>query len=105
MTVQGFFYQCSPDITWVRDTGGTLLVDAVRAQAWSLSGVEASIWEWLTLAYPYDKVVHFLSVLLRIRADEAEETLLSALRGWLAAGILQISGENESGESSDQRRL
>lgn len=98
-------YRCAPAITWLRDADRTLLVDAERGQSWPIHGVEAAIWDFLTLAYPYEKIVHFLSLLMTASSAEAERTLLAALRGWQRTGIVQIVKEGERGQSGDQRRL
>ena len=94
-------YRCSPDITWVRDAGQTLLVDAQRRLFWSLEGAEAAVWDWLTLAYPYDKIVHFLSLLLSATTGEAQRMLVETLRSWQVRGILQVMGDSRHGQPGD----
>ncbi len=90
-------YHCAPAITWLRDADQTLLVDAERGRLWAIRGVEAAIWDFLTFAYPYEKIVHFLSLLMRASIDEAERTFLAALRGWHRRGIVQVVKESERG--------
>jgi hypothetical protein len=98
-------YRCAPAIAWLRDADQTLLVDAERGQFWSIRGVEAAIWDLLTLNYPYEKIVPFLSLLMRVRTDEAEGMFLAVLRGWQEAGVVQIRGEGRSDQPGDQRRM
>jgi hypothetical protein len=98
----GLVYDCASDITWVRDADRILLVDAKKEQFWSLQGVEAAMWDWLTLAYPYEKIVRFLSLLSRVPAGEAERKFLTTLRGWQELGIVQAVEEKNRGEPGDQ---
>ncbi len=105
MNSKGITYRCAPDITWVRDSGQTLLVDAQTRQSWSLRGAEVAMWDWLTLAYPYEKLIRFISLLLRAPADDAKRMLLTTLLGWQDAGIVEIARENNCGESGDQCRM
>jgi len=90
-------YRCTPAITWVKDADQILLIDAEREQFWFIQGVEAVIWDFLALAYPYEKIVHFLSLMHSTSTDEAEETLHLALCGWRRAGIVQLVGESKRG--------
>lgn len=98
-------YRCAPAITWVKDTDQILLVDAEREQFWLIQGVEAAIWDFLALAYPYEKIVRFLSLIQSISTDEAEETLQLALCSWQRAGIVQLEEESKRGQSGHQCRL
>jgi hypothetical protein len=98
---QWLTYGCAPAITWLRDADQILLIDAEREQFWSLRGVEAAIWDLMILAYPYEKTVHLLSLLLRNSTDEAEKVFLTTLDSWHYAGIIQVVEENKRGESSN----
>lgn len=105
MTGQRLVYRCAPDITWVRDAGQTLLVDAGRGQSWSLRGAAAAMWDFVALGYQHDKIVCFLSLMLKVSRDEAKRTLVTTLRGWQVEGIVQMIGDSKCGQSGDQRRL
>lgn len=94
-------YRCAPDITWVRDAGQVLLVDADKGLSRSLRGVEAAIWDFLTLGYRYAKIIRFLSVILKVSKDEAKRTLVATLRGWQDEGIVQVLGDGCRGKSGD----
>ena len=98
-------YRCAPAIAWLRDADQILLVDGQRGLSWFIRGVEAAIWDWLCLAYPYPRIVRFVSLLLRTSTEEAERRLLATLRGWREAGILYVVEGSERGESGHQRRL
>ena len=84
-------YCCAPDIEWVQDASQVLLVDAARGRSWPLQGVEAAIWDWLSLGYRYEQIARFVSLALGTSMDEAERALCAVLRGWAGAGILQAS--------------
>lgn len=95
MTDTGFLaYCCSPAIAWVKDTGQTLLVQEEERRWWSLYGTEAVIWDLCVLAYPFHKIVHFLSILLGFTVPEAEEILGTILHEWAEKGILCIEGRD-----------
>ncbi len=94
-------YRCAPAITWLREANQILLVDVERGRFWFIHGLEAAIWDFLALAYPYEKIVRFLSLLLRTSTGEAEKTLLAALRGWQGLGIVQIVEEGKREQSVD----
>jgi len=98
-------YRCAPAVTWVRDADQTLLVDAEGGGHWSLRGAEAAVWDWLVLAYPYERIVRFLSLLLRVPAGQVGKVLCSTLLAWQDAGIVQAVGESYRGKPGDQRRL
>ncbi len=94
-------YRCAPAIAWLRDAGQILLIDVDTGQSWRIRGVEAAIWDFLTLAYPYARIVRFVSLLLRTPIDEAERTLLATLHGWQSAGIVQTIRKDDCGEPGD----
>jgi hypothetical protein len=95
-------YRCSPAIVWVRDAGQILLVDKAAEQSWSLHDAEVVIWELLTVGYSYEKIVQMLSLTLSLSVEQADRTLSSVLRNWRDAGIVQVSGDAQNGESDNQ---
>jgi len=86
-------YRCAPSIVWTRDEEQTLLIDGNK-RSWTLQGVEATLWDLLVLAYPYQRIVEFFSLLLRIPVDEARSLVLATLRQWQREGIVAVSTEN-----------
>jgi hypothetical protein len=84
---------------WLRDARQVLLVDPAQERAWALEGVEAAIWDWLTLDYADDQIVVFLSLLLKTSAARAARRLRDVLRAWQAAGILQVVEEDQRDQS------
>lgn len=85
---QGASYRCAPAIVWVKDSGQTILVESESERCWIMRGVEAMVWDLLTLNYTFEGIVHFLSVMLEIPVDKASGDLWAILQGWEDAGIL-----------------
>lgn len=81
-------YHCAPDIAWVKDDGLTLLVHQGGACSWRLNGAEVAIWDLLSLAYPFQKMVRFLSVLLACTPEDARGILVATLGEWEQKGIV-----------------
>ena len=81
---------CSGEILWVRDAGQILIVDGCSAEAQSLRGVDAAVWSWLTLAYPYPQILRLLMALLASTPAEAELRLGVILQGWVESGLLKM---------------
>ena len=79
-------------IQWVQDAGHVIVVDERRGEVHVLSGAEATVWGWLTLTYPYPKLIRLLAALLRLPLDEAEQRLVAILQNWRAAGLLETAG-------------
>ncbi len=90
-------YRCAPTIVWVKDAGLTLVIDQDRGQWWALRGVEATIWDLLTLNYPFARIAGFLSELLKLSGEEAAQQLLAAVREWEQAGIVRPLEGEENG--------
>jgi hypothetical protein len=106
---QAFTVCCSPSIAWVKDAGQTLVVaneagsvpDRTErgggARSWSLCGVEATIWDLLSLGYPFERIAAFLAVLLCAPQQQAEDGLWAVLQRWAERDMVRISGGNEHG--------
>jgi hypothetical protein len=90
-------YCCAPTVAWIRDADRMILVEEAKGRCWHLQGVEAVIWDLLTLHYPWDGIVDFLAVLLGASVQEASKTLLAALRDWKEAGIVCTGEETRRG--------
>lgn len=90
-------YRCVPTIAWVKDAGQTLLVEEEAGRTWSLRGVEAAVWDWLSLGYSFDEIVGLLKVLVGASDEEARERLVAMLEGWKQAGIVRLAGSNGRG--------
>ena len=92
-------YQCALSIIWATELDQTLLVDRERGLSWFIQGVEATIWDLLVVAYPYERIVYFLALLLDVPAMEAEKVLSAAIQSWHDRGIIKTSGRTVDGES------
>ncbi len=87
-------YRCALAIVWVKDVGQTLLVAQERGQWWALRGVEATIWDLLTLHYSFEQIVGFLTEMLGLSGEEVVQRLLAVIRRWEQAGIVcPLEGE------------
>jgi hypothetical protein len=73
-----------PGTEWVKDATETLLVEQVTGKCWTLEGVEAIIWDLLTLDYSSRAAEGLLSELLQVPRAEARATLLTVLEAWKA---------------------
>ena len=87
---------CPEGLAWVQDATQTIVVDAQHGQAHILRGLEMAVWDWLTLAYPYGKLVRLTAALLCIPPAEAEAKLAELFQQWQAAGLL-AAGEQGDG--------
>lgn len=90
-------YCCVPTIVWVKDAEQTILIETVGKRSWIIRGMEAAIWDWLTLNHPAERVVRFLSALSGTSTEEARKVLSSILQGWEKAGIVQVTEGNRCG--------
>jgi len=84
---------CAPDILWVRDADQVLAIDPETDQAWSLRGIEAALWDWLVMGYPYARLVHLVSLALGVPQDVAEQETLGHLSRWESQGLLHAKGQ------------
>ncbi len=85
---QGDAYHCAPAIVWVKDSGQTILVESEKECYWIIRGLEAMVWDLLTLNYTFEGIVGFLSLMLETPVGEATGALRAILQGWEDAGIL-----------------
>jgi hypothetical protein len=75
-------------LDYVRDADRTLLVQPDTRLVFVLQGAEAALWSWLTLQYPYARLVA-MSAALWVTSEEAAAGKLQAIfQQWVAAGIL-----------------
>ncbi len=80
----------TPDsLRWVKEASSILLIDEQCHKTYTLQGTEAAVWSWLTLAYPYPKLVTLLAGLLVLPPEEAEQQLQTLLLKWHTDGVLE----------------
>lgn len=85
-------YRCAPTLVWVRDEGHVIVVDAQNARSWLLDGIEAAIWDWVTMGYSYPRIVNLASLILKGSQAQAETQLEETLHRWHRAGLVQLEG-------------
>jgi hypothetical protein len=90
-------YDCAPAITWVKDASQTIVVEGQGKRWWTLHGVDAVIWDLLTLNYDFARMVDFLAKLSEGSRERAAMTLLATVRYWEKEGIVAASGEGSDG--------
>lgn len=90
----GMVLSTPESLRWVKEAASILLVDEHRRKTYTLRGTEAAVWSWLTLAYPYPKLVTLTAALLALPPEEAEQQLQSLLAKWYADGILEKKERN-----------
>ena len=90
-------YDCAPNVTWVKDANQVIVVQGRGARCWSLQGVEAVIWDLLTLSYGFARMVDFLAVLSEGSRENAATTLLTTMRRWEEEGIVTANGRGQDG--------
>ena len=79
---------CAEDVYWVKDAGHTRLVVERTGDSHVLYNTDAMVWDWLTLTYPYPKVVAMLAEALDVSPQEADERLCVFLAKLSEMGIL-----------------
>jgi len=82
--------ECPEHLRWVQDATCVWVFDARSGAAHCLSGTDAAVWGWMTMAYPYDRLVELTGLLLNLPPAEAEQHLAALLQAWIAAGLLEI---------------
>jgi len=92
----GRSYALAPRVRWVQDADRIIVADAAGSRGIELRGVEAAVWSWLSLAYPYAWLVEHLALLTGTPAAEAAAHLRGVLDGWLAHGLLVPEAEGEA---------
>ena len=90
-------YDCAPTITWVKDASQTIVVEGRGKRCWTLRGVDAVIWDLLTLNYDFARMVDFLARLSEGSREKAAVTLLTTFRHWEKEGIVTACGEGHDG--------
>jgi hypothetical protein len=76
-------------ILWVKDAGRVVVVDERQGRTYSLEGLEAAVWSWISLARPFTEVVDFIAESKGLAPGEAEQVLGGILERWLAAGLVE----------------
>lgn len=88
---------CVRDMNWVRDDEMTLLVNEQSGQTFVLKGLEAAIWDWLSMQFSYTKITGLLEVVSELSTVEAEFYLNTILNQWVENGLLMIEERTAHG--------
>jgi hypothetical protein len=86
-------YITPASIRWCQDSSRILVIDEGANLAVSLTGLEAALWKWLGLAYPYQDVAAFAQAYLNLPAEETQSRLSQVFTQWIELGILAPEGE------------
>jgi hypothetical protein len=78
------------------DSAGLILVHATRQETHLLTGIEATVWNLLTLRYTYRQLLSLAAILLDSPEPVAENRLQVMLTAWQSAGLL-VSMEQADG--------
>ena len=79
-------YQRARDIHWVIDARQTIVINQKSGAVFCLTGIEAAIWSWLTLSYPYQTMLELIS---GMEQTEAAPLLHKTVQKWRALGLLE----------------
>lgn len=90
-------YALSSHIRWVQDIDRIIVADDLNRRGYELHGVEAAIWSWLPLAFPYAKLVRLLTGLFGVPTPQAAARLRETLEDWQAQGLLVASTDGSHG--------
>ena len=82
----------------VRDQAGTFVIDHERRIYWLLTGLEADIWDWFNLNYPFEEIVCFTARYLDVSDNTAKDHVFEVLHKWFSSGILSLT-ETQNGKS------
>jgi len=97
MAGRSIVYRSAPGIAWVKDAELTLIVDDERGQSWSLRGLEAAVWDLMTLSHSFAEIVNLVSLLAHCAPDEAASIVTALLHQWEQQGIVRAT-EGSEGE-------
>jgi hypothetical protein len=90
-------YASSPHIKWVTDDTRVIIVNEQTHRHLVLTEAEAAIWNWLTIPYPYQKLLPLVTALWSLAPATAEERLHHVLRRWHEEGLLTTPGGEVDG--------
>ena len=82
-------YFCPAGVEWVKNTDGILVVQGNQGRSYLLTGLESALWSWMSLSYPYPRLVSMLAELAGISRLAAGRKLMQILEDWRGKGILE----------------
>jgi hypothetical protein len=90
-------YRSVPGLAWVKDAELTLIVQHEEGRSWALRGLEAAIWDLLTLSYSFPRLVDAVALLAGCEPGEAAEIVMALLHEWEEQGIVCAGEGTERG--------
>ena len=91
-------YQCAPDVKWVVETYGILIVHPERGAYCSLPYPAAAVWDLVSRGHRLPKIAQMLRHIGRFQTTtDAERYAVECLETWTNAGLVQRTkggGEN-----------
>jgi hypothetical protein len=81
-----------PSLRWCQESNHVLVIVEQTGMAVRLTGLDAAVWKWLTLSYPYETVLRFAEAFLKLPDAETRTRLNQTLHDWVELGLLVEEG-------------
>ena len=88
ITLREETWTVSPHISWVVDRMKTILVHESTGKVSILQGIQAAVWSWLNLGYPYPILLEFIACLSKVSPSVAQVELDQMLIEWQGLGFV-----------------
>jgi len=82
-------YVTPSSLRWCQDTNRVLVIDEQSGLAVSLAGLDAAVWNWFGLSYPYEDVLELTRVFVDLPEEETRARLNQILVNWVESGLLE----------------
>lgn len=86
-------YQCAAEIEWVKNSDHILLINRLTGQSWQFRGLQALIWELLSVGHRYQKLLKLFALTESIALDLADAQIRQTLKIWAQDGIIEQVGD------------
>jgi hypothetical protein len=87
-SLQSRIYQTPAWIQWCVDAKQVIVVDQSIGKSFTLRGLQASIWNWLTLGYERSRITEFVSITQNQTLVKSDQLVVSTVSDWIANGLL-----------------
>jgi hypothetical protein len=77
-----------PSLRWCQESSHVLVIVEQTGLSVRLTGLDAAVWKWLTLSYPYETVLRFVEAFLNLPKDETRARLNRTIHDWVELGLL-----------------
>jgi len=82
-------YMPSPDLYWVVEKDGILLIERKSRTFSKLDQTESSLWSMYVMGFPGLKITEFLMAVKKATKPEAEKILEEMVKKWCEQGYIQ----------------